>query len=346
MKQRQKNKQNLLPLISASLATSFLLFNSLPAQANTLGTLSIPTSDLPASMRGDTDAAIDAALLKGAATRHDMVASRTVSLMKGDTLSKVLTREGVDKAQRDAALKTLGAHFDVTKLKAGDKVDVAVRGSEPAKRHLVSLRLHPGKAQEVAIISGGSGGFSIQGNAPTVETPIIEKTATAEAESWPVAAATLTLGSPVRTGRMTSPWGWRIHPVLGVRKFHKGVDYAAPKGTPVYATDDGVVQTIGWRGNYGRYIKLTHNEHLATAYAHLAKFAAGLKPGAHVRKGQVIAYIGASGLATGNHLYYEVIVDNEQVNPLQNIVVQTNLDGSKQVELEPYATQLSENARR
>ncbi|KAB7739707.1 peptidoglycan DD-metalloendopeptidase family protein [Parvibaculum sedimenti] len=346
MKQRQRNKQNLLPFISASLASSFLLFNSLPAQANTLGTLSIPSSDLPAGMRGDIDAAIDAAILKGAAMRHDMVASRTVKFMKGDTLAKVLTREGVDKAQRDAALKALGAHFDVSKLKAGDKVDVAMRGSEPSKRNLVALRLHAGKAQEVAIVSGADGAFSMQGKAPAAENPAIEKAVAVSTESWPVAAAALTLGSPVRTGRMTSPWGWRIHPVLGVRKFHKGVDYAAPKGTPVYATDDGEVQTIGWRGNYGRYIKLTHNEHLATAYAHLSRFAAGLKPGAHVRKGQVIAYIGASGLATGNHLYYEVIVDNKRVNPLQNIVVQTNLDGSKQVELEPYATQLSENVRR
>ncbi len=346
MKQRQKNAQNLLPLIGASLATSFLLLSALPAQANTLGTLSIPSSDLPVDAGRDIEAAINAALLKSAPTRHDMVASRTVKLMKGDTLSKVLTREGVDKTQRDAALKTLGAHFDVARLKAGDKIDLAVRGSEPAKRHLVSLRLHPGKAQEVAIISGGSGGFSLQGKAPAAEIPAIEKTVTAETESWPVAAAAMTLGSPVRTGRMTSPWGWRVHPVLGVRKFHKGVDYAAPKGTPVYATEDGVVQTIGWRGNYGRYIKLNHNEHLATAYAHLAKFAAGLKSGSHVRKGQLIAYIGASGLATGNHLYYEVLVDDKQVDPQQKIVVQVNLDGSKQVKLQPDATQLSENARR
>lgn len=347
MKQRQKTKHNLLPLISASLASSFLLFNSLPAQANTLGTLSIPSSDLPAGTAGrDVDAAIDAAILNGAAARPDMVATRTVKILKGDTLAKVLTREGVDKAQREAALKALGGHFDISRLKAGDNVDIAIRGSEPAQRNLVSLRVHAGKAQEVAIITGGEGVFHVQGKAPAVEASTEEDADAAPTESWPVAAATMTLGSPVRTGRMTSPWGWRIHPVLGVRKFHKGVDYAAPKGTPVYATEDGVVQTIGWRGNYGRYIKLSHNEHLATAYAHLAKFAAGLKPGTHVRKGQVIAYIGASGLATGNHLYYEVLVDNRQVDPLQHIVVQVNLDGSKQVKLEPYATQLSENARR
>ncbi|MEN6544235.1 M23 family metallopeptidase [Parvibaculum sp.] len=346
MKQRQKTKQNLLPLISASLASSFLLFNSLPAHANTLGTLSIPSSDLPAGAGRDVDAAIDAVILRGAATRPDMVATRTVKIMKGDTLSKVLTREGVDKRQRDAALKALGSHFDVSKLKAGDNVDVAIRGSEQAQRNLVSLRVHPGKTQEVAIITGGDGVFRLQGKASAIDASTSEDADTAPTESWPVTAETIALGSPVRTGRMTSPWGWRIHPVLGVRKFHKGVDYAAPKGTPVYATEDGVVQTIGWRGNYGRYIKLSHNEHLATAYAHLAKFAPGLKPGAHVRKGQVIAYIGASGLATGNHLYYEVLVDNKQVDPLQHIVVQANLDGSKQIKVEPYATQLSENARR
>jgi murein DD-endopeptidase MepM/ murein hydrolase activator NlpD len=153
----------------------------------------------------------------------------------------------------------------------------------------------------------------------------------------------LHLASPVRDARMTSPWGWRVHPVLKVRKFHKGVDFAAPKGTPVYAAEDGVIETMGWRGNYGRYVKLDHNERVATAYAHLAGFAKGLHRGSKVNRGDVIAYIGASGLATGNHLYYEVLVDNKQVDPLRpDIMVQVNLDGSALIQFKTYVAQVSQ----
>jgi len=156
----------------------------------------------------------------------------------------------------------------------------------------------------------------------------------------------LHLGSPVRKGKMTSPFGWRVHPVLKVRKFHKGVDYAAPKGTPVYAAEDGVIEDLGWRGNYGRYLRVSHNARVATAYAHLSKFAPGLRPGSRVQKGQVIAYIGASGLATGNHLYYEVLVDKKQVDPLRpDVMVQVNLDGSSLDRFRTYVAQLGQAER-
>ncbi len=331
MKQRQKTHRNLLPIIGASLSSAFLLINALPANANTLGTLSIPSSDLPASAAGDINAAI-----LNSTTRLDMVASRTITLSAGDTLARLLVREGVAKDQRDAALRALADTFDVSKLKAGDQIELSVRGTDPTKRQLVSLRLHAGKTEAVTVASSDDGIFRLQGKAPVV--------AKAEAATiLPVGVTTLELGTPVQNARMTSPWGWRVHPVLGVRKFHKGVDFAAPKGTPVYAAESGVVQDLGWRGNYGRYLKISHNEHLATAYAHLAKFAPGLHAGSHVRKGQVIAYIGASGLATGNHLYYEVLVDNKQVDPLQDVMVQVSLDGSSQIKLEPYATRVSQN---
>ena len=128
----------------------------------------------------------------------------------------------------------------------------------------------------------------------------------------------LRLEQPVGDAPITSPWGWRIHPVLGLWKFHRGVDFGAPTGAPVHAAADGVLETIGWRGNYGHYIRLRHSEHVETAYAHLSRFANGLGPGSHVRRGQVIAYVGASGLATGSHLYYEVLIDRQQVDPQQN----------------------------
>jgi murein DD-endopeptidase MepM/ murein hydrolase activator NlpD len=138
----------------------------------------------------------------------------------------------------------------------------------------------------------------------------------------------LRLDKPITdSARMTSGFGWRTHPVLKVRKFHNGVDWAAPKGTPVYASEDGTIEQIAWRGNYGRYIRISHSSRVATAYAHLAKFADGLHKGSAVRKGQIIAYVGASGLATGNHLYYEVLVDNKFVDPLNpNLTMTVNLD--------------------
>lgn len=128
----------------------------------------------------------------------------------------------------------------------------------------------------------------------------------------------LHFGDPIDTSkaRMTSGFGWRTHPVLKDKRFHRGVDYAAPKGTPVYATEDGIVGRAGWRGNYGKLVTIKHSDHVETFYAHLSGFAPGIRPGAGVKKGDVIGYVGMTGLATGNHLYYEVVVNNEHVDPL------------------------------
>jgi len=150
----------------------------------------------------------------------------------------------------------------------------------------------------------------------------------------------LVLQKPITDkARMSSGFGWRIHPVLKVRKFHKGVDWAAPKGTPVYASEDGTIEQIAWRGNYGRYIKLQHSARVATTYAHLSKFADGLHKGSAVRKGQLIGYVGASGLATGNHLYYEVLVDNKHIDPLKPMSIAVTLDEEKLEQFRQFAAQ-------
>jgi murein DD-endopeptidase MepM/ murein hydrolase activator NlpD len=147
----------------------------------------------------------------------------------------------------------------------------------------------------------------------------------------------LRLEQPVSGAGITSPWGWRVHPVLGVRKFHRGVDFGVPTGTPVHAAADGVLERIGWRGNYGRYIRLRHSDRVETAYAHLSRFAKGLRPGRHVRRGQVIAYVGASGLATGPHLYFEVLIDRQQVNPQQQgLAVPIQLAGNSLTRFQDY----------
>lgn len=116
----------------------------------------------------------------------------------------------------------------------------------------------------------------------------------------------LPLGMPVENARITSGWGWRDQPVHHVPEFHKGIDYAAPFGTPVHAAASGVVQFIGWRGNYGKLITIAHTPDTQTRYAHLSRAAADLHVGSLVRSGQVIGYIGSTGLSTGPHLYFEL----------------------------------------
>lgn len=124
--------------------------------------------------------------------------------------------------------------------------------------------------------------------------------------------------TPLRErSRITSPFGLRTHPVSGKCKGHKGVDYPAQKGTPIHATADGKVSFIGAQRGYGKVIYLDHSNGYSTVYAHQSRFQQGLKEGSSIKKGQVIGYVGATGVATGNHLHYELRVDNQPVDPIQ-----------------------------
>ncbi len=124
---------------------------------------------------------------------------------------------------------------------------------------------------------------------------------------------------PLPGYRMTSGFGWRMHPVLRQRKFHKGVDWSAPRGTPVVAAGDGIVETIKSHRGYGKYVRIVHDDRTETIYAHLDQFAKGLKVGSPVRQGQVIGTVGRTGIASGNHLYFELIVDGRHIDPLRNV---------------------------
>lgn len=123
------------------------------------------------------------------------------------------------------------------------------------------------------------------------------------------------LQTPVDATRISSTFGMRRHPILGYNRMHRGVDFAAPSGTPVRAAGDGTVVVAGDGGTYGNYVRIQHNNRYSTAYAHLTGFARGITKGARVRQGEVIAYVGATGRATGPHLHYEVLVGGQQVNP-------------------------------
>lgn len=118
-----------------------------------------------------------------------------------------------------------------------------------------------------------------------------------------------------QNARISSPFGKRKHPIKKRWIIHWGVDYAAPKGTKIFAGGDGVIQIAKYNGGYGNYIKIRHNSEYSTAYGHMWKFAKGIKPGVRVKQGQVIGYVGSTGLSTGPHLHYEVIRNGKRVNP-------------------------------
>ena len=125
------------------------------------------------------------------------------------------------------------------------------------------------------------------------------------------------LKTPVDGARISSGFGMRKHPIQGYNKMHRGVDFAAPRGTPIYAAGKGVIERIGPNGGYGKYIRIRHNSTYKTAYAHMKGFAKGMKRGVRVKQGQVIGYVGSTGRSTGPHLHYEVLLDGKQVNPLK-----------------------------
>jgi murein DD-endopeptidase MepM/ murein hydrolase activator NlpD len=124
------------------------------------------------------------------------------------------------------------------------------------------------------------------------------------------------LKTPVNVMRISSQYGKRLHPVDGYTKMHRGVDFSAPEGTPIYAAGDGVITELGWKSGYGRWIQIKHSATLSTAYAHSKSFAKNMKVGSKVKQGQIIAYVGRSGKTTGAHLHYEVKIDGRHVNPM------------------------------
>lgn len=123
------------------------------------------------------------------------------------------------------------------------------------------------------------------------------------------------LRTPLDGARVTSRFGMRTHPVLGYSRQHQGIDFAAPRGTPVLAAADGEVVQIGWLSGYGRVLTLQHPEDRTTRYAHLSAFAPGLKLGDRVRQGEMIGKVGRTGIATGNHLHYEIAEGGQQIDP-------------------------------
>lgn len=136
--------------------------------------------------------------------------------------------------------------------------------------------------------------------------------------------------TPINGARISSNFGKRKHPISGYTRLHKGTDFAAPTGTPIYAAGNGTVQRASRNGGYGNYIKIKHSRGYETAYAHLSKYAKGIKPGKKVKQGDVIGYVGSTGASTGPHLHYEVYVDGKPVN-----VMSLKLPNGRKLEEDP-----------
>lgn len=150
---------------------------------------------------------------------------------------------------------------------------------------------------------------------------------------------TMFLKMPVPYGRVSSPYSSaRLHPVLGYTRAHRGIDYAAPIGTEIYAVGDGVITMRQWHGGYGNFVKIRHANGYETAYGHLNGFAQGQAVGTHVRQGQVIGYVGSTGISTGPHVHFEMLRNGSHVNPAEEIVPPSDpLEGE---ELQAFLDQL------
>ncbi|MDA0240346.1 MAG: peptidoglycan DD-metalloendopeptidase family protein [Proteobacteria bacterium] len=122
--------------------------------------------------------------------------------------------------------------------------------------------------------------------------------------------------TPINGARLSSGYGKRRHPVLGYTKMHQGVDFAAPRGTPIYAAGSGTVKVRGRNGGYGNYIRISHNAEYSTAYAHMKSFARKVTRGSRVKQGQIIGYVGSTGRSTGPHLHYEILRNGRRMNPM------------------------------
>ncbi|MDH5749452.1 MAG: M23 family metallopeptidase [Rhodospirillales bacterium] len=125
------------------------------------------------------------------------------------------------------------------------------------------------------------------------------------------------LRTPIDGARLSSGFGRRKHPILGYTKMHRGTDFAAPRGTPIYAAGNGTIEFSGRNGAYGNYVRIRHNGSYATAYAHMNRIAKGMRQGTRVTQGEIVGYVGTTGRSTGPHLHYEILLGGRQTNPMK-----------------------------
>jgi murein DD-endopeptidase MepM/ murein hydrolase activator NlpD len=189
----------------------------------------------------------------------------------------------------------------------------------------LTLTANPALANETATATQITGAIDTAKAAPTGDREFAELFAswrsmdrTGIAAPAPITSVSVPSRVPLDSAALTSGFGMRTHPVLGGRRDHKGIDLAAPTGTPVYASADGVVGKAEWFSSYGNFIQIEHGAEMQTRYAHLSGYA--VSAGEFVRKGQLIGYVGSTGRSTGPHLHYEVRIAGEAVDPTPYMV--------------------------
>ena len=150
----------------------------------------------------------------------------------------------------------------------------------------------------------------------------------------------------MRNARVSSLFGYRRHPVYKDRRFHGGVDYAAPSGTAIYASGAGTIEMARYVNGYGNYIKIRHNSEYETAYGHMSRFASGMRPGVRVKQGQIIGYVGSTGRSTGPHLHFEILRKGQRIDPLKAKVATGNdLTGSQLAEFKRIVKTIDNSAK-
>lgn len=350
----------------------------------------------------DSQIASIATIAKAALTPRPWKSQR-VEVRKGDNLTSILKRVGIDGQQVQSALRSLKGVYDPRGLRAGQELIVTAAAREDQPAQLLSVALDLNFDHQLLITRGTAGDFttekveqakrralmhragaikdSLYLSAKRADIPHSVTARLIHMFSWDVdfqrdirrgdrfetvyeevtlekdesqvrgelvyAGLTLRgklidaylfspdggrptyydsegrslrkflLRTPIDGARLSSHFGKRRHPVLGYTKLHKGTDFAAPRGTPIYAGGGGKIEKAERYGGYGNYIRIRHSNTWSTAYAHMHKFAKGMRPGARVRQGQVIGYVGTTGRSTGNHLHYEVLKNGKQVNPMK-----------------------------
>ncbi|MCY7271955.1 MAG: M23 family metallopeptidase [Sphingomonas bacterium] len=221
----------------------------------------------------------------------------------GDGLYWALRTAGASTAITTSYLKALAQEIDVGEIGADASFDLVIASrrsadGQIAEGDLLYAGLDRAANRDLQLVRWTAGGKPVWVDAVTVG----RVRQASEGMIWPVAA------------RITSGFGLRIHPILRFARMHKGIDFGARWGTPIHAAADGQVTRAGWAGGYGRQIRLTHGGGMATSYSHMSSLA--VAPGSLVRQGQLIGYVGSSGLSTGPHLHYEVMRGGVPVNPM------------------------------
>ena len=222
------------------------------------------------------------------------------------SLYKSAARANVPIKMVQKSIKRFSYDIDFRSLKKGDKFAYAFdsykddNGEIIGYSHLryASLTVK-GKKHEIFFVTGKNGKGEWYNERGLKAKPLLMRT-------------------PIDGARISSRYGKRRHPVLGYTKMHRGIDFAAPTGTPIYAAGDGVITRRYFSSSYGNYISIRHTGTYSTAYAHLSRFRSGLRQGSHVKQGQVIGYVGSTGRSTGPHLHYEVLKNGTQINPLSS----------------------------